>query len=1455
MSILYINTGTNPNAGDGDSIRLAFTKINTNFVEVSDQLVNIASATTSTLVAGTYTLVLSTTGTISLNDVTFVGELGPSGVAGPQGPQGVTGAQGPQGVTGAQGPQGVVGPTGPSRTDQDLYTTSSVTFSNLTVTNTSSFIDVDISGLLTLGQYQGYDNLAIIKNDPDILNFTLRNLHVDSATEINIVDNISGGLTIVHQNSTAASGDFAAGENFIYGESVNDTINIGRNQNLRFFADENWANWSSAVPVIELSKVDGRITVNKDIYSGNIIPQSDNSYDLGVSTSTWRNLWVNYINGTAVSDIVTPTANGTFSTLPDFLEFVRGTSLRAGQTSEGVFFSGNAGNENISYPVRTNFPIDGTVKVVVTLDMVVNDECSDFSICVLDGSEGGIQPQWQWSSNPTRIAASYNCTTPHIYTLNDGITSGYDLPGPDTYRVRFTYDPNNSPNVTLETLDISNTVLDTISINGTLDTAKPYMIGFAADQDNTALRTYIKNLIVAVDGGNTYTDSLQLSGVGSNLFNQSLNTTDTVTFSNLTVTNTASFIDVSISGLLNLGQYQGYDNLSIIKNDPDILHFTLRNLHVDSATEINIVDNISGGLTIVHQNSTAASGDFAAGENFIYGESVNDTINIGRNQDLKFFADENWANWSSAVPIIDISRTDGRVTVNKDIYAGDIIPNANDEYDLGSITNQWRSLYVSTATIYIGGIPLTMDTTTSLVVNGNPVVTYSSTSGNFSAGGVAVQGARGPQGPAGSTGARGPQGPQGVVGPQGPSGAAGSNGAQGPQGPTGIAGAQGPQGPSGAAGSNGAQGPQGPQGPSGSNGSNGPQGPSGVAGPQGPQGPGANQTLNTSSNVTFVSVTTTNLILNGQITTPAGSNANLVLNPDGLADVIITTATQILMWATNTAISTTTGALVVTGGVGVGDNVYVANTVTARSIVVNGQPTTYGYVNGSYLFAVNNADQVVGQNGAVNFQTTSSSNGSLINKISNSQITLTGGNTYKLKAVIGRLQSNSTWAQFKWYDVTNSAYVGAEGFSEVVNSSGAIGSTNVPTAYVTPSVNTTYELRQTTVNSITVNAYASMEVTQVNPTIAVQATATGTVNTNYARYTRSAQQTGLSNGSVVVCNVLDNSSGSSISVNTSSGQVTLTAGKTYKLTGMVPNFTISSGDVRPQFCWYNETASAYIGNSAAAYTPSSGAGYGSFGGAAEAIITANATTVVSFRLLSGASGLAGIGGNTDFNTTGSYPWIYIQEISTSFALNALDTMTLTNSITASGVVSGSTFYSSNAVGNEGGEIDLAKAPNSSLTGTNVVIDQYIDRIRFFEAGGTTRGAYIDLSQAAAGVGTLLNNRVSAFVNAGTFVTMDNIKATVTTSGQRGLSLATVSGTETCYISGTYGMYGGANVGGQSAGIALTTSASSSIFSWSFGSEGDAATYILNYGYTKSYRITVMIGGAFNNNMICIERLV
>jgi len=273
----------------------------------------------------------------------------------------------------------------------------------------------------------------------------------------------------------------------------------------------------------------------------------DTSGNLTLPANTFA---VNYANGDPVQlgGASQPTANGTFTTLPDFLEFVGGTYLRTGQTSDGVFFDGDAGDPAISYPVRSNFSINGTTKVTVTVDMVVNDNCSDFGLCVF---EDGAQPEWAWDPNITRIAAQYNCTTPEINTLTNSVSSGYDIPNNGVYRVRFTYDPNTTPNVKLETLTTGNVVLDEISINGTLNTSNSYYIGFAADQDDTNLRTYIQNLTIDVNGL-LYIDSLKLTGGGgANTGNVTFNDVNIIGDGNLYLqpdpANANAYLDIFLS--------------------------------------------------------------------------------------------------------------------------------------------------------------------------------------------------------------------------------------------------------------------------------------------------------------------------------------------------------------------------------------------------------------------------------------------------------------------------------------------------------------------------------------------------------------------------------------------------------------------------------------------------------------------------------------------------------------------------------------------------------------------------------------------------------------------------------------------------------------------------------------------------------------------------------------------
>lgn len=141
------------------------------------------------------------------------------------------------------------------------------------------------------------------------------------------------------------------------------------------------------------------------------------------------------------------------------------------------------------------------------------------------------------------------------------------------------------------------------------------------------------------------------------------------------------------------------------------------------------------------------------------------------------------------------------------------------------------------------------------------------------------------------------------------------------------------------------------------------------------------------------------------------------------------------------------------------------------------------------------------------------------------------------------------------------------------------------------------------------------------------------------------------------------------------------------------------------------------------------------------------------------------------------------------------------------------------------------------------------------ATGATGPAGSAGASGATGIG--VKGFVSGYVNAGTFITLDNVKTTVTTGGNRGLSLASVAGTFQAHISATFGFVNGvggsATNGGSPPTYTITPSAS--FFGWSFPNAGDGSVYLINdITNTRFYRITLMIGHGYNNNFISIERL-
>jgi hypothetical protein len=289
------------------------------------------------------------------------------------------------------------------------------------------------------------------------------------------------------------------------------------------------------------------------------------------------------------------------------------------------------------------------------------------------------------------------------------------------------------------------------------------------------------------------------------------------------------------------------------------------------------------------------------------------------------------------------------------------------------------------------------------------------------------------------------------------------------------------------------------------------------------------------------------------------------------------------------------------------------------------------------------------------------------------------------------------------------------------------------------------------------------------------ATATGSgVSSSYVRGSRTAAQTtGLSTNGLIAFTQVDQSAGQDISLNTSTGQITLAAGRTYRLQAQVPTFQTSASDARPQFGWYNETTGAYVGSSSASYSGASTAGYGATGGISDAVITTSVQTVVSFRIMQ-TFNTNQLGGSTDFTSTGSYPWFTIEVISGNQPIQSDKIAQFVNE----------------AVPVILGDIQVQMAPNGSSRSLQI------------KTTGTNFTAEVSAYTAYKSNG---NNGFTYFSN------------------------ATQTVTNTFVHLGT---------------------------TWGFATDGDLAVYyIRDTTNSRFYRVTLMVGPGYSNNMISIEKLI
>lgn len=136
---------------------------------------------------------------------------------------------------------------------------------------------------------------------------------------------------------------------------------------------------------------------------------------------------------------------------------------------------------------------------------------------------------------------------------------------------------------------------------------------------------------------------------------------------------------------------------------------------------------------------------------------------------------------------------------------------------------------------------------------------------------------------------------------------------------------------------------------------------------------------------------------------------------------------------------------------------------------------------------------------------------------------------------------------------------------------------------------------------------------------------------SYAKYTRTTTQTGLTTNSVIICNVSESAFGSDIAVDTSTGNVTLTAGRTYRLRGQVGHVLNNGNPSAMSYQWFNVTGNAFVGQPATAVA-CAGNPYDGFNmGTAEYVFTPGVSTVVQFRVTN-ATNSSSIGSDTGTGT-------------------------------------------------------------------------------------------------------------------------------------------------------------------------------------------------------------------------------
>jgi hypothetical protein len=263
--------------------------------------------------------------------------------------------------------------------------------------------------------------------------------------------------------------------------------------------------------------------------------------------------------------------------------------------------------------------------------------------------------------------------------------------------------------------------------NITIQTANSLLVGVGAATGNSATITssvtpFVINLANTITTSNANitnnvrAGNLQIVGNVTTNINPNINNTLDIG------TNSLRWRDVYVGNSIRLGQ-------QLITANTD--SFNISNLNVQAnilSGNISVTSNIASNNLSVSNNITVANINVTASVNSNLRPQSNNTFDLGNtaNRWRTLFVGNATVTSNISAPNLNVSTdlTTANLTVSQ-FVRGNLIPEGQEIYDLGTPTRRWRDLFLSGNSLSLGDVTITSDGSSnsilipSLVVNSN----------------------------------------------------------------------------------------------------------------------------------------------------------------------------------------------------------------------------------------------------------------------------------------------------------------------------------------------------------------------------------------------------------------------------------------------------------------------------------------------------------------------------------------------------------------------------------------------------------------------------------------------------------------------------------------------------------------------------------------------------------------